>query len=88
MWTVVEIDPAALEAVQVYTPPSSLLIPSNVTTPPDEGKTRPPNIHVMEGAGSPVAAQEVEWRVFSKTVLLLADVITGGTDTTDRRGIM
>ena len=71
--------PAALVAVQVYTPPSSLLMVLKVSTPPVDGKTRPPNAHVIVGVGSPVAEQRMECRVFSSAVVLIADVITGGT---------
>lgn len=71
--------PAVLVAVQVYTPSFSLWTGENMRTPRKEGRTRPSNIHMMVGAGSPEAVQAMECCVFSRTVALPASVIEGGT---------
>jgi hypothetical protein len=43
------------------------------------GRTRPSDIQVMVGVGSPAAVQAMECAVFSNTELLLTEVMVGGT---------
>ena len=75
-----DAEPAVLVAVQVYAPELPRRTGAKVKTPPEPvGRTRPSNIHVMEGVGSPAALQVIEWAVFSNTELLLMGAIVGGT---------
>ena len=70
--------PAALLAVQVYSPASSRRTGEKLNIPWNEGRTLPPSVQVMVGVGSPLARQVRMYCVFSRTVLLLTRIV-GGT---------